>query len=95
MYNVIFLKKIFQIYLDDAGGDRSWVDNEFCKNFVDNIITSLNTKPITVQLPEPTGRPEQQEDDIPELRINLGDQLESITPMPRYINPLIILPFHI
>lgn len=73
-----------KIYLDDAGGDRSWVDSEFCKSFVDNIITSLNTKPITVQLPEPAGRPEQQEDDLPEFRMNLGEQIETVTPIPRF-----------
>lgn len=73
-----------KIYLDDACGDRSWVDNELCKNFVDNIVISLNTKPVTVQLPEPAGRPEQPEDDVPELRMNFMDQIEPVPPMPRY-----------
>ena len=37
--------------MEDALGDRSWVDNEHCKPFVDNILMSfgtvLPTKPTT------------------------------------------------
>lgn len=61
------------------------MDNELCKNFVDNILLSLNTKPVTIQLPDPTGRPEQSEDDVPELRMNFMDQIEPVPPMQRYL----------
>ena len=33
----------FQVFVDDALGDRSWVDNEQCKSFVDNILTAFGT----------------------------------------------------
>lgn len=40
-----------KVFVEDALGDRSWVDNEHCKPFVDNILMSfgtvLPTKPTT------------------------------------------------
>lgn len=42
-----------QVYVEDALGDRAWVDNEANKDFVNNIIavfgTQLPTKPATQQ----------------------------------------------
>ena len=29
--------------MDDALSDRSWVDSEHCKSFVDNILASFGT----------------------------------------------------
>ncbi|KAG5898788.1 hypothetical protein JTB14_010998 [Gonioctena quinquepunctata] len=33
-----------KLYVEDAVGDRVFVDSPFCKPFVDNIITAFNTK---------------------------------------------------
>ncbi|KAF5307904.1 hypothetical protein FQR65_LT06471 [Abscondita terminalis] len=33
-----------KLYVEDALGDRTWIDNPYCKPFVDNIITAFNTK---------------------------------------------------
>ncbi|XP_014218982.1 integrator complex subunit 1 [Copidosoma floridanum] len=46
----VFIK----IYIEDALGERMWVDNEECKGFVDNILTGFNTRipPKSVLQPE-------------------------------------------
>ncbi|XP_012280876.1 integrator complex subunit 1 [Orussus abietinus] len=46
----IFVK----LYIEDALGERVWVDNEECKGFVDNILTGFNTRhpPKNVLQPE-------------------------------------------
>eukprot|EP00794_Sanderia_malayensis_P009153 gene9152-10125_t len=36
-------QSFIKAYVDDALGDRSWVDSEHCKVFVDNIITAFGT----------------------------------------------------
>lgn len=38
----IFIKA----YFDDSLGERTWVDNPSCKEFVQNIMTAFNTRPI-------------------------------------------------
>lgn len=42
------------MYIEDALGERIWVDNEECKGFVDNILTGFNTRipPKSVLQPE-------------------------------------------
>uniref|UniRef100_A0A1B6EU77 Uncharacterized protein n=1 Tax=Cuerna arida TaxID=1464854 RepID=A0A1B6EU77_9HEMI len=52
----IFVK----LYIEDSLGERLWVDQEYCKSFVDNILTAFSTKPAPVM--EPEGRPELAED---------------------------------
>ena len=40
------------MYVDDALGERVWVDRPDCKGFVDNIMTAFNTKlPKSSMLP--------------------------------------------
>ena len=34
----------YQVYIEDALGERLWVDHPDCKSFVDNILTAFNTK---------------------------------------------------
>ncbi|XP_072761874.1 integrator complex subunit 1 [Anoplolepis gracilipes] len=43
-----------KLYIDDALGERVWVDHEECKGFVDNILTGFNTRhpPKSVLQPE-------------------------------------------
>ncbi|XP_063991596.1 integrator complex subunit 1 [Diachasmimorpha longicaudata] len=36
----IFIK----LYIDDALGERAWIDHEECKGFVDNILSGFNTR---------------------------------------------------
>ena len=45
---------ISQLYIEDALGERVWVDHEECKGFVDNILTGFNTRhpPKSVIQPE-------------------------------------------
>ena len=40
------LKKKFQVkvYIEDAIGERVWVDHPDCKGFVENICTAFDTK---------------------------------------------------
>lgn len=33
-----------RVYVEDALGDRIWVDNEHCRSFIDNILTAFGTK---------------------------------------------------
>ncbi|KAF7414832.1 hypothetical protein HZH68_003321 [Vespula germanica] len=33
-----------QLYIEDALGERVWIDHEECKGFVDNILTGFNTR---------------------------------------------------
>ncbi|KAK4876341.1 hypothetical protein RN001_012763 [Aquatica leii] len=33
-----------KLYVEDALGDRTWIDNPYCKPFVENIATAFNTK---------------------------------------------------
>lgn len=33
-----------QLYVEDAVGERVWIDNPYCKPFVDNIVTAFNTR---------------------------------------------------
>ncbi|KAB0795233.1 hypothetical protein PPYR_12072 [Photinus pyralis] len=33
-----------KLYVEDALGDRTWIDNPYCKPFVENIVTAFNTK---------------------------------------------------
>ncbi len=35
---------LVRVYIDDAIGERIWVDHPECKGFVDNICTAFNTK---------------------------------------------------
>lgn len=80
---------LLKVYLDDAGGDRNWVDHELSKNFVENILASLNTKAISVNLPDPTtGRPEPPEEDTAlMLRAGLteGERVDMEPPVPRFV----------
>lgn len=52
--NVIFLT---QLYMEDALGDRIWVDHEECRPFVENIVTAFNTRipPKALLTPELSG----------------------------------------
>ena len=49
-----------QVYLEDALGERVWVDRQDCKLFVDNILTAFNTKiPPSSMLQSEVGKSEQ------------------------------------
>lgn len=49
-----------KVYVEDALGDRVWVDNEHCRSFVENIWTAFGTKTVPRTLgrqhSDPTGK---------------------------------------
>ena len=49
-----------KVYVEDALGDRVWVDNEHCRSFVENILTAFGTKTASRTLErqhsDPTGK---------------------------------------
>lgn len=47
-----------KLYVEDALGERVWVDNEDCKGFVDNILCGINTKQSPNLEPDMPPRPE-------------------------------------
>ena len=42
--------QFIKVYVDDALGDRVWVDHELCKCFVDNLLTAFETRIPSRQL---------------------------------------------
>ncbi|GJQ80377.1 hypothetical protein Trydic_g12240 [Trypoxylus dichotomus] len=69
----IFVK----LYVEDAVGDRVWIDNPFCKPFVDNIKTAFGTKqPPKLLLATETWAPTGRDTSSP-LTINSNDDDES------------------
>ncbi|XP_076239229.1 integrator complex subunit 1 isoform X3 [Calliopsis andreniformis] len=54
MHNFLLYFFFLQLYIEDALGERVWVDHEECKGFVDNILTGFNTRhpPKSVLQPE-------------------------------------------
>ena len=49
-----------KVYVEDALGDRVWVDNEYCRSFVENIWTAFGTRTVprtlSRQHSDPTGK---------------------------------------
>lgn len=50
-----------KVYVEDALGDRVWVDNDHCRSFVENIWTAFGTKTVpratlARQQSDPTGK---------------------------------------
>ncbi|KAI4461611.1 hypothetical protein MML48_5g00012025 [Holotrichia oblita] len=69
----IFVK----LYVEDAVGDRVWIDNSFCKPFVDNIKTAFGTKqPPKLLLASETWAPTGRDTSSP-LTVNSNDDDES------------------
>ena len=58
-----------KVYVEDALGDRVWVDNEHCRSFVENILTAFGTKtaPRTLarQQSDPAGKQSAAEQAVP------------------------------
>lgn len=46
IFKIFFLFVDIKAYFDDSLGERTWVDNPSCKEFVQNLTTAFNTKPI-------------------------------------------------
>jgi len=40
---LVYIYPSLQVYLDDALGERVWVDRSDCRGFVDNIATAFQT----------------------------------------------------
>lgn len=44
-------------YVDDSLGERAWVDNALCDEFVENVKTAFSTKPIPFSVDNPANTP--------------------------------------
>ena len=68
---------VFQLYVEDAMGDRVWIDNPYCKSFVDNVTTAFGTKhPPKLLLAVETWTLTNRDTSSP-LTINTNDDDES------------------
>lgn len=55
-------------------GDRIWIDNPYCKPFVDNIVTAFNThQPPRSLLASETWMPTARDTGSPLTIVNLDD----------------------
>ncbi|XP_014230547.1 integrator complex subunit 1 [Trichogramma pretiosum] len=91
-------KDFIRIFIEDAIGERLWVDNEECKSFVDNILTAFNTRepPKSVLQPEvgiltqkecPSPSTPMEDDNGSSLSQILGDKEKSDSSViPRFAN---------
>lgn len=59
------------MFVEDALGDRSWVDSEHCKPFVDNILMSFGTV-----LPSKQTASDQSKKDV--HSVSLGEFMKSM-----------------
>lgn len=85
-----------KLYIDDALGDRVWIDNEECKGFVGNILTGFNTRippksalqlELNVLNPRDSHSPTAAEDDdngISSLHLPGDKEKNEFTVSPRY-----------
>ena len=46
-----------KVYVEDALGDRVWVDNEYCRSFVENVWTAFGTKVVPRTLAQHQSEP--------------------------------------
>ncbi|KAG8191071.1 hypothetical protein JTE90_008385 [Oedothorax gibbosus] len=85
-------------YVEDSLGERVWVDHDYCKGFVDNILTAFNTKaiPKSMIIPERLFKPEAcpsppnlgTDDDESCSSMSMmetHENLDSVVIFPRYI----------
>ncbi|XP_065065814.1 integrator complex subunit 1-like [Rhopilema esculentum] len=94
-------QSFIKVFVEDALGDRSWVDNEHCKGFVDNILASFGTvlpsKPASNDQPKKEAhamgigsvimpRPSDEEKILEEFGITVTAD-EPFSVMPRYSSP--------
>ncbi|XP_058800792.1 integrator complex subunit 1 isoform X2 [Phymastichus coffea] len=86
-------------YIDDALGERTWVDNEECKGFVDNILTGFNTRippksvlqsDLAVMTPRDCSSPstllEDEDSSASLIQISGDKEKTDISVIPRYIH---------
>jgi integrator complex subunit 1 len=72
-------------YVDDSLGDRSWVDNPQCEEFVENIKTAFKTRPIPFTVDTNNGSnfvniDEQQIELTASGLLDLADKKSKVTP---------------
>lgn len=84
-------------YIDDSLGERVWVDNEFCKPFVDNILTAFSTKiiPKNLMIPDRLLKPEacpsppnigtDDDESCSSITVEMPENLDYVTIFPRYV----------
>ena len=74
---------MFQSYIEDALGDRVWMDLKSCKKLTDNIVTLFNTRSIGG---EESSEPDntQQDESMETAENDLSKLINSIPIQPRY-----------
>lgn len=84
-------------YIEDSLGERVWVDNDFCKPFVDNILTAFNTKaiPKSLLIPDRLLKPEacpspptigtDDDESCSSIPIEIPENLDNIAIFPRFV----------
>lgn len=91
---------ILQLYIEDALGERVWVDHEECKGFTDNILTGFNTRhppksviqpELSVLTPRDCHSPSVMEDEdsgTSTIQYPIDKDKSEFTVSPRYANCL-------
>ncbi|GFQ87230.1 integrator complex subunit 1 [Trichonephila clavata] len=84
-------------YIEDSLGERMWVDHDYCKGFVDNILTAFNTKsiPRSMMIPDRLFKPEacpsppnlgtDDDESCSSLTMEVQENLDSVAVYPRYV----------
>lgn len=84
-------------YIEDSLGERIWVDHDYCKGFVDNILTAFNTKtiPKSMMIPERLLKPEacpsppaigtDDDESCSSVCIDVSENIDSVAVFPRYV----------
>ncbi|XP_071035573.1 integrator complex subunit 1-like [Parasteatoda tepidariorum] len=84
-------------YIEDSLGERMWVDHDYCKGFVDNILTAFKTKsiPKNMLIPERLFKPEacpsppniatDDDESCSSISLETQESLEGVAVFPRYV----------
>ncbi|CAL1270879.1 unnamed protein product [Larinioides sclopetarius] len=95
-------------YIEDSLGERTWVDHDYCKGFVDNILTAFNTKtiPRSMMIPDRLFKPEacpspptllgtDDDESCSSLPMEIQENLDSVAVFPRYVYSAEELSLHV
>ncbi|XP_035215176.1 integrator complex subunit 1-like [Stegodyphus dumicola] len=85
-------------YVEDSLAERVWVDHDYCKGFVDNILTAFKTKsiPKNLMIPDRLFKPEacpsppnigtDDDESCSSVNIEIQENLDSVAVFPRYMH---------
>ncbi|XP_054707879.1 integrator complex subunit 1-like [Uloborus diversus] len=84
-------------YIEDSLGERVWVDHDYCKGFVENILTAFSTKtiPKNMLIPERLFKPEacpsppnlgtDDDESCSSINIEVQENIDSVAVFSRYV----------